>query len=179
MKGASMDVGYVRAVTRMIEVEDYDFIYHSWLKSYRASWANGTNPVRYVNKDIYYQNQKEVIAYLLNNSYTIVAHNPEDKDHIFGYIVCQPSQSNVAIVHYCFVKLPFRNWGIGSMLLEEAKNYTGHDRRYPICATHATGVFHSVLAEKYNAMFNPYMVYRSLIDEDRFSETGEHSEGWR
>ena len=120
-----------------------------------------------MDKNIYYNNQKEIIAYLLKDSYTIIAHNPEDPDHIFGYIVCQPTAARIGVVHYCFVKQPFRGLGIGTLLLNEAKNYTDHDDEHPMVATHATSVFHGMISDRYNIMYNPYLVYRSLIDEDK------------
>ena len=168
------EITTVPASTRQAIDEDLNFIYHSWLKSYRASWARGSNPVRHMNKEIYYDNQKEVIAYLLDNSFVLVAHNPQDSNQIFGYIVAQPTSQGIGIIHYCFVKQPFRNLGIATMLLNEAKAQVGHNPTMPMACTHATGVFHGVLSKKYNIMYNPYLIYRSLINEDRCFEDSSY-----
>jgi hypothetical protein len=161
-----LKITQVPASVRPGREADLNFIYHSWLKSYRASWAKGTNPVRSINKEIYYMNQKEIIRYLIDQSIVLVAHNPQDYDQIFGYIIGQPSAESIGIVHYCFVKQPFRTLGIGTLLLAELRRLIGHDSELPMAATHATGVFHAALADKYNIIFNPYLVYREFIEHE-------------
>ena len=157
---------YVPAVTRLAVKEDSNFIFHSWLKSYRASWAKGSNPMRYVDKEIYYANQKEIINYILQTSYVICAHNPDDINQLFGYIVAEPSDYGPAIIHYVFVKQPFRNLGIGTMLYREAKSYTNHTSGAPVIATHATGPFHESLCKKYRAVYDPFLIFRGLLNEN-------------
>lgn len=147
--------------------QDHSFIYHSWLKSYRASWAKGSNPVRSINKEIYYANQKEIVRYLLENSMIIVAHNPSDIHQIFGYIVAQPTNQHIGVIHYCFVKQAFRNLGIGTLLYREAQAATEHNTSYPMACTHATGLFHQVLSRRYDIMYNPYLIYMEFLNEDR------------
>lgn len=169
MEAKKDKVSYVPATMRLAVDDDHNFIYHSWLKSYRASWSRGHNPVRYVHKDIYYQNHKHIIADILRESITVVAVNPEDAGQIFGYIVCQPTREGVGVLHYCFVKQAYRGLGVGTMLYNEARTVTHHDTELPMACSHATGVFYAELGKRYNIIFNPYLIMRSE-GEDRVYE---------
>lgn len=151
---------YIPALTRRVFEEDLSFIYHSWLKSYRSSWAKGLNPSRYMDKDRYYNGQKLMISQCLERSVVLVAVNPEDAFQIFGYVVGEPG----LVVHYLYVKEPFRRMGIATLLVDGLKkqcNWTPND---PIIATHGTSVFHDVIAEKYGVEYDPYLLMTGMTD---------------
>lgn len=157
----------VPATIRDAVEDDYSFIYHSWLKSYRATWDRGANTTRHIDKDVYYYYQKHIIRDLLQESHVMVAVNPDDLDQIYGYCLAQTSERGCGVIHYIFVKQSFRRLGIATLLYAEARRRTHTLGRDPMIATHATGVFHKELGEKYNVIYNPYLLFREdSYDED-------------
>lgn len=124
---------------RPMKVEDYNFISNSYLKSYRN--APG---VSILDNSIYYDEFKKRLDYLLLNTECIVACHVDDPDQIFGYRI-----GSKPIIHYVYVKWPFRRLGIAKQLLADYNLGNG-----------ATVVTHqprgwSKLAEKYRLIFDP------------------------
>jgi len=130
---------------------DLSFVYSSWLKSYRTSDASR----RMVN-DVYYGGHKRVIARLLSTSLAIVAVNPEDPDQIYGYIVYAEA-AGVPVVHYVYVKQPYRRHGIASQLFALVRKSYPQTGDLPALATHATD-YYDKLRDKWNLLYNPYVV---------------------
>ena len=56
-------------------------------------------------------------------------HSDDDEDLIFGYIVFEPH-----IMHYVYVKEPFRNYGIGKRLIQEIEQPFQTATSYSLCA---------------------------------------------
>lgn len=94
--------------------EDKDFIYSSWLRSYRPSKANVG-----LDSDVYYERHSNRINAILQRAGTrvVVASNPEDDDHLFGYIVFE-IQATKTILHYIYVKQSYRQLGLARRMLE-------------------------------------------------------------
>jgi GNAT superfamily N-acetyltransferase len=60
--------------------------------------------------------QYGLIQRLIGRSKVLLAKNQEDDEQIFGYIVAETLSPDRPIVHYCYVKEPFRRLGIASKL---------------------------------------------------------------
>lgn len=89
---------------------DTDFIYSTWIKSFRLS-ALG----RGVPSPLYEMGQRSRINRILNHPLTEVwiACDPQAQELIYGYLVIGGEN----IIHYLYVKNAYRKQGIGSELL--------------------------------------------------------------
>ncbi len=129
---------------RAPEESDKNFIFNSWLKSYRNSQA-----AKHVNNPIYYTVQAALITKLLSLYPTLVACDPESPNVIWGWINADATTNSV---NYIYVKHPFRRVGVAKALAAAANI----DVTLPINATHLT---HAI--KKDNIVYNPY---RELIE---------------
>lgn len=120
---------------------DAAFILDSWLKSYRTALDHVPGP-------IYWRFQRETVERLLSRSEVLVACNPESPEQVFGYAVAE-SRGPVRVIHYLYVKHPFRGMGIGRSLLGLIGGHGAHYTHH----THA-GL---KLARAFSARFNPYL----------------------
>lgn len=85
---------------------DLPFVMRSWMKSFQASRA-----VVHVHPEIFYTEQRQVIASLLKSATTLVVCDPEATDVIWGWACGAES-----LIHFIFVKQDFRRMGIGRHL---------------------------------------------------------------
>lgn len=95
--------------------EDTRFILSSWLRSHRdarlaRAWTN----------TVYYRVWHTVARRLLDRTATgevvvLVACNAEHPDQIFGWVAVEPRRH---LLHYVYVKFPFRRQGIARELLK-------------------------------------------------------------
>lgn len=100
-------------VVRSLENEDKDFIYATWIKNYRCN----PSVKRYIDAKTYGAEQSFLVKRLLDRNTTLVASDPDDEDHIYGWICGQHLRElATTIVHYAYVKSSMRGWGIGAML---------------------------------------------------------------
>lgn len=91
---------------------DEGFVYDSWLRSCR---------LRAPSPDEFFRTQRRVIeTALLGEGRVMVAHWEDDADHLLGFVAARGR-----VVHYVFVKQPFRRRGLGLSLLQHV---TGEDR---------------------------------------------------
>lgn len=127
---------------------DAPFIYKSWLVNFRSS--NDLEQV--IDKHIYFENHKKIIEKILGESTCLLAVNPEDDHQIFGYIVYQKIKS-LKILHYTYVKSPYRKLGIATMLKKIAFGEAGA----AIMTSHHTRMA-TILRYKWNLIFNPYIL---------------------
>jgi len=91
---------------------DVPLIYNSWARSYKHQFKKMAFP-------IYKAFIEPVIADCIQHSEILVACDPTDQDEIFGYIVVEDTIEG-PVVHYVYVKSPFRRLGIATMLCQNA-----------------------------------------------------------
>jgi GNAT superfamily N-acetyltransferase len=126
---------------------DAPFIFNSWLRSFRE---NGL--ARPVNNEIYYSEQHKLIEKLLKRCTVSVACDPNDPTSIYGYI-CHEKIDGIFVLHYVYVKHPFRSLGLAKTLLLETKHNTDHAALY----THTTAAAVK-LQQKFNMLYHPYLL---------------------
>jgi ribosomal protein S18 acetylase RimI-like enzyme len=131
--------------------DDINFIFSSWLKSFRSS-----NFAKNVTNTIYFDQHHKVIESLLQNSKIIVACNRDDKKQIIGYMVATKI-NDILTIHYAYVKHPYRRLGVGKLLLSAFD----HDPTEVSCYTHDTHMSNK-LAAKFNLIYQPYLMIISL-----------------
>jgi GNAT superfamily N-acetyltransferase len=145
---------YVPAVVyRDANDTDTGFLFNSWLRSYRSN----SEWVRAIPAQIYFHNHKRVVAQLLKDAGVLIAANPDDPDQIFGYAVWQPTIGRVAVLHWVYVKEPYRRLGIGTKLVATVRRLADHNDALPLVGTHHTRGW-AALAVKWRLVFNPYVL---------------------
>jgi len=128
---------------RSPDVEDLNFILDTWLKSYRQHSKTFKS---FISSKDYTDGYRKVILTLLQHSTVHIAHSIDDKNQIYGYAV-----SNKGVVHYVYVKSPFRRFGIAKTLCNEfSKN---NDIEFYTHYTHYAKGLVSTLSARYNPFF--------------------------
>src|SRR3954469_10856191 len=94
------------------KISDWGFLTSTWLKSQRKKYRELSNLE-------YYDSQKERIYDLLKNAHVLVACNPEDENHIYGYIVFS-SLNGIPILHWAYTKMTLRRFGVFKKLAAKA-----------------------------------------------------------
>lgn len=123
--------------------DDVHFILNSWLTSYRSSEICMSSP-------IYFHHFKKIIVKILQRASVLVACNPEDEDHIYGYVVYEPQDS--LILHCILVKLTYRGEGVATALLDAIR----HQDDAIVC-TFANSDFFFKLNTKWRLTYNPWL----------------------
>ena len=143
---------------RQATVDDANFIFNSWLKSYRHSHFS-----RMISNTIYYTEQHKILEKLVKECKTVVACSEDDPNQLYGYINAG-TIDGFLVINYIYVKHSFRNMGIGKALLdlfehnpETAAVYTMHTR------------IADRLAPKYNMVFHPYLLFQNFDKEQTSS----------
>jgi len=146
---------------------DVPFITNSWLKSYRSA-----DFVRAMPDQQYYHFQHKLLEELLPESVVKVACNAERNDQILGWICAQPT-TEALIVHFVYVKQPFRGLGVARRLVTELLNDYGLTE---IVFTHRTKLFWPARrvgkeepeesfvqkANRWRLIYNPFMAFKGL-----------------
>lgn len=128
------------------DVKDEAFIFNSWLRSYKTS-----QDAKGVPDEMYYKGQHKVIEDTIAVSNTAVSYHAEDPDHILGYIVYEYDEPSTCIIHWVFVKKPFRENGIARKLWDHATDGAG-------LIIHTHNSYQSVkIKDKVKSDYNPYL----------------------
>lgn len=94
--------------------EDINFIFDSWLKSWRKSRYAGVIP-----NHLYYATYRATIESLVARGAELkVACHPSNEDHILGWSCTEVTSDGFSVVHYLYVKDCFFNLGVESELLD-------------------------------------------------------------
>lgn len=126
--------------------EDESFIFDSWIKSYINS-----DESKHVPKNVYYPMQHKVVEDTINSTNVKIAHHFEDINHVLGYIVYENEEPNTCIVHWLFVKKPFRKNGIGNKLWQSIT-----EDAVKVFHTHSSFT-HNKIKDKFKSEYNPYL----------------------
>jgi GNAT superfamily N-acetyltransferase len=93
---------------------DLNFLYSTWLNSYRCDSSLG----RSTKKSVFFAQYYGVLDAIFEKpgTATLVACLPDDESVILSFLVFGPG-----VVHYCFTKQSFRRLGIARSLFEAAR----------------------------------------------------------
>ena len=146
----------VPAVIRPGRGGDRSFIINSWVRSYAkraiadSPQPGGIGPPR-TEAAVYVSSQNRLVERLLARSDILVACGREDSDQIFGYIAYEDPN----LLHYLYVKIPFRRLGIGRLLTSSVLD------NFPraVVVTHWSPSVQKVLGDGVEIEFNPYRGY--------------------
>jgi GNAT superfamily N-acetyltransferase len=132
---------------------DQSYILNTWLMNFRCS----NHLERMIRHNVYFEEQTHLIQKILTKSKVIVAVDLEHDSQIFGYLVYN-EVAHTKIIHYVYVKSPFRRLGIATALKDFVfGNVDDDDGKYPILTTHYTRMS-PLLNIKWNLTFNPYLL---------------------
>lgn len=137
---------------RPLEADDINFLYNSWLQSYRAAPS-----ARPMTNDVYFATQKAIIHNCLQRGNVLLAVDTEDPSSIFGYICYEPQ-----LVHFIYVKYPFRKLGIAKKLFAEAQI----DLTNPIIVTHWTFASQQYQQKSNNLIYNPLLAMTKETNDE-------------
>ena len=132
---------------------DVNFIFNSWLKSYRDSEF-----AKHIANEIYFAEHHKLVERLLKTNNVSVACDQSDPDHIYGFI-CAGHTDGIFTVHYLYVKHTFRRFGIATALLDNL----GHNKSSIGIYTHHT-LAAPLFAKAYNLVYHPYVLGASIAD---------------
>lgn len=127
---------------------DYPFIANSYLKSYRCAPA-----AKAMINDVYYPEYKARLEAMVASGSVLVACASDDADQILGYLLFT-ELAGQAVLHYVYVKYPFRQHGIATALVLAAKPNFGTP--YTV-VTHQPKSWQAV-SEKYKLVYNPALI---------------------
>lgn len=133
------------------------FIKTSWLRSYRyADWVQG------IESDAYYTGHSQIVERLLDGSICAVAQHRTNTEQLYGF-ACGDRIGDKFVLHYVYVKSPFRRNGIGKALVETV----GYNHPERITGTHKTWVDSKTgfVRGKYCVEYNPYVLNEVNVED--------------
>lgn len=146
--------------------EDLNFIYSTWLKSYRCDSPTG----RSVRKSVFFREYYGVLDSIFQSrsTQTLVACLPNNEIVLLGFLVFQPD-----ILHYIVVKSDWQQRGVAKSLCEKAfgslparqilpSAYIGREIQY----THYTRHFEPVLYQRPGMIFNPFLLFQKANQKE-------------
>lgn len=136
-----------RVEIRSANKDDIPFVYSTWLRSYKHS-----SPVtRCIRSDAFYAGHQKILDSILSSEgvTVVIACDREDLNLIFGFLAYEPE-----IVHFVYIKKPFRKMGIAKKLLESQKIELNKCK-----TTHVTDeMLEMWTAGKTNIEYDPYLL---------------------
>lgn len=134
---------------------DRNFILNSWLNSYYAQEQR--HSLKGLTKGVFMKDHREAILDALARSLVFCAADRHDPTHLYGWVCVEPEdQSGESVLHFVYIKHPYRHMGICKALLAHAlgsgKFVFTHQPTFGLA---------KFLFE--NAKYNPYRFFRSKV----------------
>jgi GNAT superfamily N-acetyltransferase len=144
----------IPCVIRTMQVADAPFIIDLWCGSH--SHAPGSN---LIDPSVYKVEQRSLVYRLTPLSRILVACDPQKHRNIRGYIVFAPpvKANTLPIVHYILVRTELQGRGIGTSLLNFARQ-TAEDPSGPMWMTHYSYCMKRLM-KPFNLMYNPFLLH--------------------
>ena len=141
---ASARLTFTPSVRRAVP-DDLGFIFSTWLKHYKQH----SDLTKHITNSVFYVKYHKIIEKLLAKSLVVVAHPPGRPEVILGYAALE--MLTPPVVHWVYVKGPWRRFGIARLLLE------GLDVAH--CSfTHWTRDIESFRERWPTAVYDPYLL---------------------
>lgn len=127
---------------------DLSFVYSSWLRSYRASREGQ----QITHDQRYYAMQHCLVEHLIGRGTVLVARPGDWDEGIVGWVCGEPT-TEARIVHYVYVKKPYRKHGLARALTDRLSEQFGDRHEYTIF-THRAEPFTSAV-KRWGWHFDP------------------------
>lgn len=149
---------HVTFVLREATAADHNYILSSFLTSYYQF-----SPCKFAAGALYYQQQGEIIKFLLGSCQVQVACFPEDPTEIAGYIMYQYIDNNL-IIHYVYVREPYRKQKLAQDMIMSLINDVDL-----IVATHYPYNFVSLkhMIPNKSITYDPFFITNQRLIHDR------------
>lgn len=133
-------------IIRRATDSDHGFIIGTWLRSYREDQLQANAYAKDIPDEVFYgeEGHRGIVRELLSRHGAHILSHAETTDDIYGFIC-----ADIPVLHYLYVKGPFRRLGFGGKLLVHAGLTRG-----TVCS-HATRSF-DILKRLLGAIYNPY-----------------------
>lgn len=131
---------------RPAKLEDLDFIYATWLKSYRHASQFAK---KLTNKVFFEMHHKVIDNFVARGGLVQVAHPKGEPDVILGYICYE---ATMPLVQYVYVKKTFRKMGVARALYKTT-NIPDNG-----IFTHWTTDTDWIIKKLENLTYNPYLL---------------------
>ena len=128
---------------RSANEDDHGFILNSWLKSYYDTADISPR----ISRKVFFKNEGKIIENLLKTELVKIICNPFDETHIYGYACFN---DNPTILHYIYVKQPFRKMGLARNILRD------YMESEDVIISYSTGRIKR-FGTHYNFKYNPYV----------------------
>lgn len=131
---------------------DLNFIKATWLRSLRF----GSKMHKNIPSDLYYKRYGAFIEDTFKRTTIgLVACLPDDSDLVLGYAILEVYKPDVCVLHWTYVKKPFREQGIATKLLSQ----------HMIDAySHQTKCSKFITKERW--AYNPFLITERIKHED-------------
>lgn len=124
---------------------DLNFLYSTWLNSYRCDSKIGKS----TKKSVYFGEYYSVVDSILEKAKTLIACLSEEPNVIVGFLVFEPQ-----VLHYCFTKESFRGLGVARSLYDRAFGGAG-----ALFHTHKTRQAEPILEKLPALTYNPFLLF--------------------
>ncbi len=160
---------------RPIKSDDVALVTNSWLMSYRDSchvWG--------VPDQSYFWCEHKILESLIPRSAVVMACLEDDPNTILGWIAYEMA-SNCMVLHYLYVKKPFRGMKIAQRLFQEVYEIEGKPPVVVFTARtkHSWSLWEKKLRHSTSPMwvYNPYLRYEQFQDWGLTSDMLRRSPG--
>ena len=145
------DLSKLPIKTREALPEDLNFIFNSWLSSFK-----GSKFIHNVPAPFYFQGQHKVIERILRQAKTLLLVDANHSENIYAYIVYEHIEG-IFCVHYAYTKHTYRGLGLFHKLFTLTRGGESTAGMYTHDSSCARFVF-----DKYNLFCNPYILFEHL-----------------
>lgn len=143
-------------VIRRATEADHAFVIGTWLRSYREDQLSADAYAKHIPDDVFYgeEGHRGVVRELLSRHGAFILAHSETPDDMYGFIC-----ADLPVLHYLYVKGPFRRLGFGKRLMHHAGFVHTSEAILEtfanVICSHATRSF-EFLRRDYGAIYNPY-----------------------
>lgn len=151
--GDESDVPYM---IRNVHPKDVPFVTNSWLKSFR-----GSGEAHRIKNTFYFSDGHKVLEEIIPQSVVVVLCDRVDPNQILGYL-CYTMYDTCMVLHYVYLKAPFRKMGLASQLIRWAVQ---SEKPPVVFYTHLTKKFDRIARKKKGWYYRPALRYLRMSDE--------------
>lgn len=106
-------MSHIPFILRTSTIEDQNYIYQSYLKSYHLQY-----PMKMIPNILYFKPQSNILDFLFETAHVMVACYPEAPDQIIGWLIYQKA-SDALVIHYIYIRGQNRNQGIALDMISQ------------------------------------------------------------
>lgn len=151
----SMPLNHIRFGIRAMTPGDINYVASTW----RTNFRRASTFASLMTDEVYHQNHRELINRTLEWTPCYVAYDIDYPELQLGFLA-GGIFSGYPVIHYIYVKRPFRGFGIAQALLE----HLGWKPGIPMVGTHWTRETAHLYSTKNNILYNPYLLYQEFRD---------------